>query len=179
MLLRVLEVRGRSGGRTGLLLLVRVRVWLLRGRGAIVGPGWRVLLLRRLVVLRGQLDWVVGRGGHALLWGHARPAGKKRCEFPIHLGPVRACLKIGARQAVDKCSDMLYSTGQPELTFQAQLRTNNLEHTTMCHIHVHSHCRYYQVLYETTEQPTCKCLARDQEQNAKSCTSSLACVQVD
>lgn len=45
-----------------MLLLVRMSILLLLGRGAIMGPGWGILLLRWLVILRGQLDWVVGRG---------------------------------------------------------------------------------------------------------------------
>ena len=65
---------------TRLLLLIRMCILLLRGRGAILGPGWGILL-RWLVILRGQLHWVVGRGRQALLWGHARPACTCRLGF--------------------------------------------------------------------------------------------------
>ena len=75
VMLLSLVVRGGNGRSTCWLLLVGVPIWLLRGWGAVVGPAWRILLVVRLVILRGQLDGVVGRSGHAVLWRHARPAG--------------------------------------------------------------------------------------------------------
>ena len=86
---------GRVKGHACLLLLIGVRVLLLRGWGAIVGPSWRILLLRWLVIVRGQLDWVVGRGRQALLWAHARPAATGRCEF-LSVSCAIAWLRPGA-----------------------------------------------------------------------------------